>query len=639
MSNAAPLKRTLLLAAALGLTAVATPARADWGQEDGDAARTGYAGGTLNPVAQPLWSMDYNPFNGGAFKAPAAGAGRLFLAVGRNGASTPPPELRAFNLFTGQSLWTTPAPTSYTPRDVTDATYANNRVYLQTMGHSDQTTPLAGTAPNIYSFDPRTGARTLLGQHTAQTGEDTRVTVNDDFVFADTGYYGGTGGRDLRVLFTNGWARTEIDNGDTHLGDLNYNRFSTAANNSTIYLYRGYRQGAGAPYGRLVGMDERTGATVLDYTLPGTYYPARTANITSGNAYLALGSTDNALLDYVQGSTNYLASIGLTGGGSEQWRTPLDTNLTRRIAVANGVVFAQTSNLTDAYVYALSEATGKILWTWTLPQGTFGSNGVSGPLIVTDNRLLVSSTSPYVGSNVYSIDIPTGTGGVYIPGQSALALSDGVLLTRGPGGYDGGKLNAYRVASTLTATLTPLVDGRIQFQTGASNAIDGEASPTVRRQDVTFDDGVLEFDLAALPQGARITSMTLTLDTVLVSGQLGLDGGLQIFGYHGDGLLNDDATPAISILGTATNPSGTAPLTISLDPDAALALAGPDGLLGLRLWLWGGLEQYAFSALESDRPAPELAIAYSVPEPTTAATLLTLLGLAATARRHRRPAR
>ena len=126
--------------------------------------------------------------------------------------------------------------------------------------------------------------------------------------------------------------------------------------------------------------------------------------------------------------------------------------------------------------------------------------------------------------------------------------------------------------------------------------------------------GTTALILSSGPAFVALFGRALGIERITRRGMVGI--ALSMMGIALVALMHpDESSRRTTLLGSASNLDALGPLNITLDP-AALALAGANGVLGLRLELTGGLHQYAFSALESDRAAPQLTVSYAVPEPS-----------------------
>lgn len=128
--------------------------------------------------------------------------------------------------------------------------------------------------------------------------------------------------------------------------------------------------------------------------------------------------------------------------------------------------------------------------------------------------------------------------------------------------------------STLTIPAT--ADGRVQFNgaLGFTTTDDGPTILTQRSGGNNVGNGIFEFDLGALPDGAILTGATLQLTTAGLISNTGATADVSFHGAAGDGLITDDDhanNSAATLLTTATYPTGS---TIAIG--TLLEIALPD---------------------------------------------------------------
>ena len=194
-------------------------------------------------------------------------------------------------------------------------------------------------------------------------------------------------------------------------------------------------------------------------------------------------------------------------------------------------------------------------------------------------------------------------------------------------------------ASTLTIPAT--ADGRVQFS-GALGFTTTDNQPTIltqRSSGNNVGNGIFEFDLGVLPNGAIVTGATLQLTTAGLISNTGATADVSFYGAAGDGLITDDDhanNSAATLLTTETYPTGS---TIAVG--TLLEIPFPD-VTALQAVLDGpatdffrvrsetvNFVSFNVHSLEStaDVVKPSLALTW-IPEPATLSLLgLGLLGL------------
>ncbi len=166
--------------------------------------------------------------------------------------------------------------------------------------------------------------------------------------------------------------------------------------------------------------------------------------------------------------------------------------------------------------------------------------------------------------------------------------------------------------------LTPTVDFEGHSSDGVHfTVIDGSSS--IFTQEVPWADvyrrGVMEFNIASLPEGLVIESATLELDINLFSGY----PSLHIFGYAGDGVMGTaDPTFTSVLIGQSDPITELEPITIELDAEFIDSLLGESEYLGLVAFepVTGGQVRFWASEAAAYAMPPTLTLTYAGPAPS-----------------------
>jgi hypothetical protein len=146
--------------------------------------------------------------------------------------------------------------------------------------------------------------------------------------------------------------------------------------------------------------------------------------------------------------------------------------------------------------------------------------------------------------------------------------------------------------------------------------------------------GLLEFNIASIPQGAHIEWAKLEVYVSGLQGQFSSGPNLQIACYAGDGTASaDDVLRPATVIGTSGEltyaTGGMDSLSWNLDPASLESLISSGGYLGIRLQPGVHPELQAVINLNNGVTSgitPYLAIAYTVPEPATSGLLTIGVG-------------
>ena len=389
-------KRMQRLGAVLLFTGVftASAANAAWDSYQGDAAHTGYVGGTFNAAGvQQIWSKTLPT---GSLTNMAVDAGQVFVSSSGYFNNS---RFYAINAADGNINWQTSYSGPTSPNGVfsTNApAYANGIVYLQTCNN--------GGATYLHAYNASTGAALFHAPFSAQWENYLNPAVYGGHVYIDGGTYGGmysfnatTGGQDWfgYVGQYDGW---------TPAVDANYTYCFTGSGD-TVPITGEFRM-----FNRLAGT-LKAFISLPNYPL-GSY---------TMNSAVTLGSQSDAIAVMPGGQ---LYPTGTVGGRLISFDVRADATHTPHIgwmitdgfsgqaSVANGAIFT----IDNGHLSVRSETDGHELWSY------LGGPTLSGPLIVTDNAVLASGAA-----GTYAIDLATHLPVWSTTATGHLALSDGVL--------------------------------------------------------------------------------------------------------------------------------------------------------------------------------------------------------------------
>ena len=280
---------------------------------------------------------------------------------------------------TGGILWSTPLGS---PATVNPPSYADGRVYLQTVNHASDT--------YLRCYDADDGATVFIAPHAAQWESYLAPTIKDQVVYVNGGYFGGMYAFDA-VAGTQLW----------FTGLPQYDKWTPAVDAGAAYSYVG---------GLFYALNRSDGTIAYQITDPNYSWVGYSMNLAP-----VLGGANNALVIYNGRLVSFdllNKSIGYDVPGS----------FSGQPSVLAGVIYA----VDGGELVALDELTGAELWSWGNP-----GKSLLGTVIVTDSHVFVrSSTTIYavdpasrtsVWSYADSGDMSIGTGAIY------LARSDGKL--------------------------------------------------------------------------------------------------------------------------------------------------------------------------------------------------------------------
>jgi outer membrane protein assembly factor BamB len=373
--------------------AIAAPwARAEWGTYQGNAQHTGYVAGQYDMSKfQPLWqvpvgtgSLPLQPFT--------VGGGKVFVT--REIYFQGVPSVFALDAETGATRWSKTfyaygMPSAGGVANVSQAAYANGRVYVQSTNHQ--------TDSYLWCFDANTSGLVFRTPFDCQWEKHYAPVVVGNEAYITTGW-GSFQSHDA----TTGAFRWASGGGYM-------DGFSPAVEGDRIYQYND---------GRFFTMNRADGALLHEVIDP---------------AFATYGTLDNAT---VRGPRNDV--IGMARGPSPPSQTELislDTTTqtlrwTKKATftslqptVAHDLIFVAAGRT----LQARSEMTGDVVWSWNMPAGDAGE--LERNLVATDNLLFCGSDF-----RTYAVDLASRASVWSHPFGGHLALSDQKLFIAGTDG-------------------------------------------------------------------------------------------------------------------------------------------------------------------------------------------------------------
>jgi outer membrane protein assembly factor BamB len=386
--------KTVVVSVPYDITVTSSPV-GDWQTFQGNAGHTGYVPVTLDPAKFKFaWQWRRAPGGVlGAINAVVTEGNKVFVTEDDYFSVV---SLRALDEANGNLLWkkdflNVPA--------LNPPAVANGVVYAATTGHADTF---------LYGFRASDGAQVFKSPFDSQWANLLAPTLAGGRVYTNGGYYGGGVYSFNASTGNRAWAQQA---GDDDMA-------TPAVDGKYVYHYSG------------LGLDVygvADGALVT--SIPDPYGPA------SGYSYHAapiLGSPDNviafsggAFSGRASSSTEQYDSRRLVNfsiqGQTTRWITQ-QPYLTAP-ALAKGVIYAGRN--APKSLDAISEATGKVLWSWT---GTSADAEFHRNVVVTDNLAFVSTDRA-----VYAIDLRTrkSVWSYPVPGLISLSASGMLYIAEG----------------------------------------------------------------------------------------------------------------------------------------------------------------------------------------------------------------
>jgi hypothetical protein len=259
---------------------------------------------------------------------------------------------------------------------------------------------------------------------------------------------------------------------------------------------------------------------------------------------------------------------------------------------------------------------------------TFSSIGMS---IQFTNGQLTTHSTPIDVSLVNGVHNANNNWFGVVAWQEQLGHSTGVGRG-GPGTIIPRLEYAANVPGSGSLSTRPIFDTLATYNGATFDLSDGQFDVAINTQfipDVVDRRAILEFHLGGLPDGAVITSASLSFDVAVLTTDP-IDGGPEprFFGFAGNGFANAfDALLVALPLATGSEVTALGPYTVDLDVTTLQSIFEINDLVGIVVGGSADGHQFAFDTLESEAllggSAVTLNITY-VPEPATMAVLPAL---------------
>jgi hypothetical protein len=374
----------------------------DWGMYQRNATHRGYVP-LLADVSRFKQAWTWWLPQLGALNSVASGDGKVFLTSDNynmaNGAY-------ALDEATGTALWSKTASNLAlnAPAYANGAVYANAREVNNSM-----------YSYSLWTLNAKDGG--LTRKIPLTRGDDVLApTIEGDSLFIDGAYFSG------------GVTSFSLGDGATRwrMSDGN-NAFSTpAVDQEQVYYYNGsalfvYRRADGSRVASIRDTNATNNANSSDAISAPVLGSSNNVLVLSGTQFTGLGGSSAA-----GGSSRQIVNFGLGGANIGPLWITADRYLTQP-ALVDGVIYAGTGSIytgaTTGYTArfdAISESTGKVLWSWTPPatDKSFYRN-----VVVTKNLAFVSTDQ-----NVYAIDLAMHQSVWQAPYPGELAISAGKFL-------------------------------------------------------------------------------------------------------------------------------------------------------------------------------------------------------------------
>jgi hypothetical protein len=379
---------------------------AAWSQFQGDAAHSGYVGGTydVSQFAQ-RWSFTAPAYRGASGdRAVAIDSGTVYSTVLHGYSFSGPYDVMAFDAVTGAQRWVTVFPGN-SHSGVSAPSVMGGRVYVHKFGHSGSSgSSYPDDYPQLVALDAATGAKQFATTHSGQWSSGSRPTPIGGQVFAAGGYYGGMDSYNAVTGAVSWFA-----------GIPQQYDWTPAADAGRVYVYMGYASASPGPSpGRLYAINRSTGA--IDYQIlhpqsTSTYY-GELQNVVLGAQNDAMALTRGSL---VTGTNSILVNFDLVGR-TIRWQT--GGNWSGNLAVHAGILAVPEGTKLSI----LDETTGARLWDWTAPSDLRQA-------ILSDNLAFVASSTA-----TYAVNLTTRQSVWSAPVGGEIALSDGMLIVSNTSG-------------------------------------------------------------------------------------------------------------------------------------------------------------------------------------------------------------
>jgi hypothetical protein len=354
------------------------PDVAQWQTFQGNAAHTGYVPLTLDP-ANFKYRWTWQDARSASTTPVTAASGSVFVSSGYSASGGK--QTCALNALTGNIRWSQDLGGV---DSIDPPAYAHGMVYVQTGGHGNSF---------LWGFDASDGTKLFKSSYGNQWSTYYAPTPFGRNVYLAGGYYGGSYG-------------FHGDNGSSlWFADLNqYDEFTPAVDADYVYAYTGDY----SP--QLTVLNRKSGS--LAFSIPDPLFDWNGWSMDSAPVLGELGNVlainGGRLISFDLSNWN----IGWTITGAFRGQPSL----------SRGAIYCNTDS---GAVQVRSEADGVLLWQWVPTSGQ-----ASGPMIVTENLLLVSTSTA-----VHAVDLNTHLSVWSYPAAGRLALSDeGTLLVSTTGG-------------------------------------------------------------------------------------------------------------------------------------------------------------------------------------------------------------
>jgi len=339
----------------------------EWRTFQGNASHDGHVAAVVDPADfHDMWSVSI----GGNPNPVTAGDGRVFVSTAAYFGTQ---LLKVLDAHTGATDWTKDFGGIHA---VHPPAYGNGTVWITTSGHSDSF---------LWGFDAATGDIKARSAYGNQWSRYFAPVVMPDAVFMAGGYYGGM------------YAFNTSDGSQRWFFNTNqYDEWTPAVKDDVVYAYTG----SGSP--KLSAVKASDGSLLYDIADPNFSWDGWSMNVA-----LSLGSQQDALATH----NGRLISFDLANH-TIRWERP--GAFTGQVTIAGNVLYV----VGNGQVEARKETDGSLLWIWVPPEGR-----ASGPIIVTDNLLFVSTSA-----NTYVLDLASHRQVWSYPAGGSLALSSQGIL-------------------------------------------------------------------------------------------------------------------------------------------------------------------------------------------------------------------
>ena len=188
-------------------------------------------------------------------------------------------------------------------------------------------------------------------------------------------------------------------------------------------------------------LDRRTGSLIASVLNTN----ADAGNTSSRAHPVAIGSRGNVLaLAYTPAPAKRVLSSFNIASRVREWTTALDFD--GYIASANGVAYVRRIQDGQPLLYAIDEANGQVLWTWTPPAGD-AQTSLTGNIVATRNLVFFSTANTTTGTGkTWAIDIASrqAVWSYPAPGNVVISSNRMIYITPMGDGFDEDSVVAFR---------------------------------------------------------------------------------------------------------------------------------------------------------------------------------------------------